>query len=242
MCSNYQSIKPAQVQRCLGMSLPSFNFTPEVWPGGMARIIVGGAAGAADGWLPAMFGLVPPWATDAKRSRHTYNARGETVASKPSYRGAWQRGQFALVPMASFYEPCYASGRAVRWQIQRQDLAAFTVAALWEVCQPNGANGLTAPLHSFSMLTINADGHPVMGAFHHPTDEKRSLVVVPPQHRKRWLSATSQQALDLLKAVPATEFTSQPAPLPAQLRPLPPAKTRRDGAALGDLFDMPAQG
>jgi hypothetical protein len=62
------------------------------------------------------------------------------------------------------------------------------------------------------------------------------------QHRQRWLSATQAQALDLLQAMPATEFASLPAPLPAQLRPLPPAKTRRDGAALGDLFDRQAQG
>ena len=239
MCSNYQSIKPERVRPDLGMGLPSFGFTPEVWPGGMAPIIVGEKAGAADGWLSAMFGLVPPWAKDTKLSRHTYNARSETVASKPSYRGAWQRAQFALVPMASFYEPSYASGRAVRWQIQRQDLAAFTVAALWDVCPPDSVNGLTAPLHSFSMLTINADGHPVMGAFHRPTDEKRSLVVVPPQHREHWLSANSQQALDLLQAMPVTEFDSQPAPLPAQLRPL---KGGRAGAAMGDLFDMPTQG
>jgi putative SOS response-associated peptidase YedK len=236
MCSNFQSIKPEQVHRCLGMALPGFGFTPEVWPGGMAPIIMGAGAGAADGWLSAMFGLVPPWASDTKLSRHTYNARSETVASKPSYRGAWQRGQFALVPMASFYEPCYTSGRAVRWQIHRQDLAAFTVAALWEVCPRTGANGLTAPLHSFSMLTINADGHPVMGAFHRPTDEKRSLVIVPPEHRQRWLSATSQQALDLLQAMPATEFASQPAPLPVRLKPL---KVGRAGAVMGDLFDMP---
>jgi putative SOS response-associated peptidase YedK len=89
MCSNYQTIKPEQVQPDLGMALPGFGFTPEVWPGGMAPIIVGAGAGSADGWLAAMFGLVPPWASDAKLSRHTYNARSETVASKPSYRGAW---------------------------------------------------------------------------------------------------------------------------------------------------------
>lgn len=35
-------------------------------------------------------------------------------------------------------------------------------------------------LHSFSMLMINANDHPVMGRFHRPDDEKRSLVIVPP--------------------------------------------------------------
>lgn len=207
----------------------------------MAPIIVGEGAGSTDGWLPAMFGLVPPWAKDTKLSRHTYNARTETVAGKPSYRSAWKRAQFALVPMASFYEPSYASGRAVRWKIQRQDLAAFTVAALWEVCQPSSDNALAAPLYSFSLLTINADGHPVMGAFHRPADEKRSLVIVPPQHRNSWLSATCAQARDLMQAMPDSEFASLPDALPARLKP-DLERSQRFGAAMGDLFDGLASG
>jgi putative SOS response-associated peptidase YedK len=34
----------------------------------------------------AKFGLIPSWAKDEKISRHTYNARSETVHEKPSYR------------------------------------------------------------------------------------------------------------------------------------------------------------
>ena len=58
----------------------------------------------------AVFGLAPPWVKDLCFARHTYNARSETVASKPSYRSAWRKGQFCLVPMLAFYEPSYASG------------------------------------------------------------------------------------------------------------------------------------
>ncbi|MDB5772473.1 MAG: response-associated peptidase, partial [Burkholderia sp.] len=61
-------------------------------------------------------GMVPHWA-DIKLARQTYNARTETVASKPSFRNAYKRGQFCVLPVSSFYEPSYESGKAARWEI-----------------------------------------------------------------------------------------------------------------------------
>jgi putative SOS response-associated peptidase YedK len=40
--------------------------------------------------VSGMFGLVPHWATDTKIARQTYNARSETVAAKPSFRGSME--------------------------------------------------------------------------------------------------------------------------------------------------------
>ncbi|MFM1765015.1 MAG: hypothetical protein RIU71_778, partial [Pseudomonadota bacterium] len=47
---------------------------------------------------------------------------------------------------------------------------------------------------SFSMLTVNADEHPVMKQFHKEGDEKRTPVIVPPELHKAWLAATPQEA------------------------------------------------
>ena len=150
----------------------------------------------------------PFWSKDDKASRHTYNARTETVASKPSYREPWKKRRYALVPMAAFYEPDYETGKALRWKIERHDKRAFTVAAIWDFWkQPTGEG-----LHSFSMLTINADDHPVMGRFHAPSDEKRSLVIVPPERREAWLEATPEEAKGFLVPMPAGEFTASPSP------------------------------
>jgi putative SOS response-associated peptidase YedK len=44
-------------------------------------------------------------------------------------------------------------------------------------------------VHSFTMLTINADAHPLMNRFHKPTDEKRMVAILPPQHYQAWLDA-----------------------------------------------------
>ena len=37
--------------------------------------------------------LIPHWSTDASIARRTYNARSETVASKPSFRDAWKNAR-----------------------------------------------------------------------------------------------------------------------------------------------------
>jgi putative SOS response-associated peptidase YedK len=63
-----------------------------------------------------MFGMVPNWA-DIKPARKTYNASTETVASKTSFRNAFKRGQFCILPVNSFYEPNYETGKPVRWEI-----------------------------------------------------------------------------------------------------------------------------
>jgi len=79
----------------------------------------------------------------------------------------------------------------IRWKIGRRDGLPFTVAAIWDCWRtPDGGDTL---LHSFSLLTLNADGHPVMGRFHAPEDEKRSLVIIPEEHREAWLQASAGQ-------------------------------------------------
>ncbi len=104
------------------------------------------------------------------------------------------------------------TGKAIRWRIERQDQDVFTVAAIWDYWRSPDGVGLT----SFSMLTINADGHPVMGRFHAPGDEKRSLVVIPPEHREVWLNAAPREAGDCLTAMPTGDFTARPDPRPTK--------------------------
>src|SRR5665213_756570 len=49
------------------------------------------------------WGLVPGWAKDPAAVRSTFNARGETVATKPTFRAAFKRWRI-LVPVDAFYE------------------------------------------------------------------------------------------------------------------------------------------
>src|SRR5574337_477919 len=160
-------------------------FYGETFPGGVAPFL---ANILPTEWLPGMFGLVPHWGDATKLFRMTYNARSETVAAKPSFRNAWRHRQFALIPVQSFYEPNYESGKAVRWRIERAGGEPFALAGIWERRIDD-----SSPAHwSFSLLTINADDHPLMKRFHKPGDEKRSVVVLEPDDYGGWLGASTE--------------------------------------------------
>jgi putative SOS response-associated peptidase YedK len=59
----------------------------------------------------------------------------------------------------------------------------FAIAALWRAWEESDG----APSLSFTMLTVNANEHPLMKRFHKPGDEKRSVVIVPPATYEDWL-------------------------------------------------------
>jgi putative SOS response-associated peptidase YedK len=171
--------------------------------------------------MKACFGLIPYWSNDTKIARMTYNARSETASEKPSFRQAWSRRQWCLVPMECFYEPNYESGRSVRWRIERRDHEPFLVAGLWDRWV---APATSEVVFSFSMLTINADSHPLMRQFHRPGEEKRSLVVVDDARIDDWLTAAPDQARALLKPVDPDVFSTRP-------EPAPPRRTKERAAA-----------
>lgn len=63
------------------------------------------------------------------------------------------------------------------------------------------------------MLTINADDHPLMRQFHKPADEKRMVVVLPPERYQDCLEAPAEHSMDFMRLCPAHLLqASQPAP------------------------------
>ena len=128
----------------------------------------------------------------------------ETVMEKPSFKHAWYNNQFALIPVQTIYEP-------------------FTVAALYEIVKIG-----EQIVRSMTMLTINADNHPFMSQFYKPEDEKRSIVVIEPEHRQDWLNMHHEDAFELLKPMGAGYV--------AEHRPKP-SKTH-DSAPNEDLLDL----
>lgn len=221
MCTNYTPATPAHLIALAELGghgpivLPGEGWSTETFPGYAAPILLRNPNGTTACAL-ARFGLVPRWCKDAAQastiSRRTYNARSETVADKPSYRTAWRECRFALAPMLDYFEPCWESGRAVRWRLHRPGHAPFAVAALHEHwTDPDSGERL----HSFSLLTANADAHPVLHRMHRPGDEKRRLVVVPPAKFGHWLDASSSEANEMLLGIPGDDLVGEPAAPPA---------------------------
>lgn len=228
MCTNYTpNGRPSFLADWLGVAqLPQQPWPEEVFPGYAAPIVVleagkpGHEAGQGDApqGVVARFGLVPRWCKDAAQAkdmgRRTYNARSETAATKPSFRGPWRDRHWVLIPMDNFYEPCWEDaaahgGHSVRWRIARADAQPFAVAGLWEHWVDPVSGEITA---SFTLLTVNADGHPLMGRMHRPGDEKRMPAIIAPGQYQAWLHASPDEAHHLLHTTPASDLVGTPAP------------------------------
>ena len=152
----------------------------------------------------ARFGLIPSWAKDDNFGRKTYNARSETVAEKPSYKSAWVKRHYALAIADAFYEPSYESSKPVRTSIKQVNGEPMAIASIWDTWTEPETGELIV---SFSMLTINADQHPVMKRFHKPEDEKRTVVPLRPELFHDWLNATPDTARELLNLNSIPELT-----------------------------------
>ena len=235
MCSNYRPV--TRLDRLLtffGVEYGKDEVERDVFPLGMAPFIrrsiegqEGGRAAlvAEDG----MFGLLPYFAREVQYGRRCYNARSETVARLPSFRDAWSRGQRCIVPAEAFYEPCYESGRAVRWRIWQDGDVPMGIAGVYtEWRNPQGQHQFT-----FAMLTVNADGHPLMSRMHAPGEEKRMVVILDRADYLGWLSCDVKDASRYLRQWPGV-LVGEPAAL------VPVAKAPKMPEAGPDAGEAPA--
>ena len=204
MCSRYEAPTTEQLQASFGLS-PSDPIQTELWPGYVGPFLrrtspeAESEPDAQYEMLAGVFGLLPFWAKDSKLSRHTYNARSETVSEKPSFRDAWKRVRHCIIPAAAIYEPDWRSGKAIPARISRADGELMGIAGLWDRwVSPEGD-----VVHSYTMLTLNADDHPLMRNFHRPGDEKRMVVILPKGLYKDWLQSDAQSSRDFIRQYPA---------------------------------------
>ena len=163
-----------------------------------------------------LFGLLPHFATELAYGRRTYNARTETVAKLASFRAAWGASQRCVIPAEAIYEPCWETGKAVRWRISQDGDVPMGIAGIYRAWKaPDGRSLLT-----FAMLTVNADDHPLMRRFHRPEDEKRMVVILGPEEYLPWLTCSIDVA--------PSYFRQFRGPLLASAAPLPPRAPRAD--------------
>lgn len=207
MCSHYQGLKDSdRLTRHFGVAPPADLGRHDLWPGYEGLFVrrhpladVGDEAVPEREALSGLFGLVPHWSADTKITRYTYNARSETVASKPSFRDAWRNAQHCIIAADAIFEPDWRSGKAIPTRIVRTDGEPLGIAGLWSSWRsPQGK-----VVHSFTMLTINASHHPLMRLMHKPTDEKRMVVILPDESYAAWLKAQADHSGAFLRQFPA---------------------------------------
>jgi putative SOS response-associated peptidase YedK len=207
MCTNFTPTRNnTWVKTHFGIEIPDADYPIETYPGYPAPIVVKSHQTGRIASGLARFGLIPAWAKDDKISRHTYNARTETVHEKPSYRTAWRQRRLGIALLDNFYEPSYVSGKAERWEIKLAAHEPLGIASLWDTwTHPQSGELIT----SFTMLTINADTHPVMKQFHKPEDEKRTPLILSTNQFDDWLNADPQIVASMLNWALMPELVCQ---------------------------------
>ncbi len=124
------------------------------------------------------WGLIPAWAKDASISGKLFNARAETVAEKPAFRGPFRR-QRCLVLADGFYEWAAVPGQTRKkpYFIALKDGAPFTFAGLWDRWRDPAGGG-----EVISCTLLTTEPNALIRTIH-----SRMPVILPPAARAVWL-------------------------------------------------------
>jgi putative SOS response-associated peptidase YedK len=136
---------PARLARLLEAALaagldpdgePSWNVPPQETLFGVAD------RGAGKGRVLDAYrwGLVPSWVDDPKVGNRMFNARCETITTKPSYRTAFERHRL-LIPVDGFYEWDRRDGAKVPHYFTRADGEPLVLAGLYEFWRDRATPG-----------------------------------------------------------------------------------------------------
>ena len=127
------------------------------------------------------WGFVPHFAKKPSQTR-PINARGETAATKPLFRDAFQRRR-CIVPATGYFEwsrqrPAKGATKQPYWIHPQDGTALFYMAGLWAHCRPDNAEALT----TFAVVTRPAVGLPAQV-------HDRMPLILQPDEARTWLTA-----------------------------------------------------
>lgn len=150
-----------------------------------------------------VWGLIPMWAKDPEIGNRLINARGETLAEKPSFRGSY-RHKRCLILADGFYEWKSFGGRKTKtpYYIHMQNHKPFAFAGLWDHWEsPEGSS-----IKSCTIITTSPNE--LMGSIH-----DRMPVILHPRDYGKWLDPspqTPESLQPLIKPYPTEAMTAYP--------------------------------
>jgi putative SOS response-associated peptidase YedK len=212
MCGRYSLFTPPDdVEARFGAQFAeSFAPTYNAAPGQQLPVVTGNDPETIQTFE---WGLIPEWADDP--SGGNINARAETVTEKPSFRAAYRQRR-CLVLADGFYEWREENGTKQPYRVTLADETPFAMAGLWERYTPTetqtgldqfGAGGRPdpepEPRETFTIVTTEPND--LVADLHH-----RMAVILPRDREQEWLTATPDQAADLLEPYPAEEIEAYP--------------------------------
>ena len=150
-----------------------------------------------------IWGLIPMWAKDPSIGNRLINARAETLAEKPSFRGSLKYKR-CLILADGFYEWKSSDGKKSKtpFFIHMKDRKPFAFAGLWDSWNsPEGSQLKTCTI-------ITTEPNELMSLLHN-----RMPVILHPRDYDKWLDPSSQtpdQLIPLLKPFPAEMMDAYP--------------------------------
>jgi putative SOS response-associated peptidase YedK len=170
--------------------------------------------------VPMEWGLVPHWAKDPATARRPINARAETLAERPMFRGLLRHNR-CLVPASGFYEWKKDGDRKTPYYLRLKNEEIFAFAGLYDVWHDadgsalatytivtTAANEVVAPVHDRMPVILGRD------------DEERWLAAGPPE-REELAALLGPYPAGLMEAYPvSTRVNSPTSDDPALIKPL----------------------
>lgn len=150
-----------------------------------------------------IWGLIPSWAKDPSIGNKLINARGETIAEKPSFRGGFKYKR-CIIPTDGFYEWKASPGEKTKtpYFIHMKDRKPFAFAGLWDEWQsPDGGAVRTCTI-------ITTEPNELMSTLHN-----RMPVILDPKDYALWLDPapqTPEKLVHLIKPFPADAMSAHP--------------------------------
>ena len=153
MCSRYSLTAPPEAVRHLFgyESLESFPPRYNIAPTEPVLTVLNGTTGAREPRL-MRWGLIPSWVKDPRQFSTLINARAETAAEKPSFRGPL-RHRRCLIPATGFYEWTGKPRAKIPHLCTLKSRAPFALAGLWDHWL--GADG--SEIDTVAILTVAAN-------------------------------------------------------------------------------------
>lgn len=157
------------------------------------------------------WGLVPFfWSQPLKKVPATFNARAETVATKPMFRAAFKRRR-AVIPASGYYEWQDVADGKQPWYFTPKGAPLFLIAGLYETWKNPEAGG--ERLRSSTMIITEPNDF--VAQYH-----DRTPVLLTPEAALAWLSG--EAGLELLKPAPNEMLQAWPVSRKVNLSKAPP--------------------
>jgi putative SOS response-associated peptidase YedK len=148
-----------------------------------------------------LWGLIPSWAKDASIGSRLINARGETLAEKPSFRGSLKYKR-CLIPADGFYE--WQSQPGTKTKIPHfiflKEHKPFAFAGLWDEWHSRDGGSVR------SATIITTTPNELMAGIH-----DRMPAILNPADYSQWLDPGPQvpeRLYPLLKPYPADQMSA----------------------------------